>query len=136
MATMATARAMATGFPGSGSHEDRLPQERRHGVRRTVRIPLLLEVGGLRDASWTVIANEGGALVTFPRPVADGERVVVHNVTTGRTAVARVVAAPLADSEVEASRTASGFRMALRLETYPERFWGPVYYSAGSESVH
>jgi hypothetical protein len=98
----------------------------------SVRIPLLLEVSGLRDASWTVTANEGGALVTFPRPLARGERVVIHNVATGRTAVARVAASLLADAEPEARRTNPGFRVALRLETFPEEFWGPAYYQAAS----
>lgn len=136
METTVAAATKATGFTGRDAHEARLPHERRHGPRRNVRIPLLLDVAGLRDASWTVTANEGGALVTFPRPLAEGERVVVHNVTTGRTAVARVVAALLADREAAGSSTAS-FRVALRLETFPEEFWGPVYYAAArAESVH
>jgi hypothetical protein len=121
---------MATGFPGRDAGEARLRQEQRHGARLRVRIPLLLEVSGLRDASWTVVANEGGALVTFPRPVAEGERVLVHNVTTSRTAVARVVATLLADSQSEGHRASSSFRVALRLETFPELFWGPVYCAA------
>lgn len=136
METTVTATTATTGFTGRDAFEAKLPHERRHGPRRAVRIPLLLDVGGLRDASWTVTANEGGALVTFPRPLAEGERVVVYNVTTGRTAVARVVAALLADREAAGAST-SGFRVALRLETFPEGFWGPVYYAASrAESVH
>lgn len=130
MGTMTT--SAATGFAGQEALEGSLPHERRHGPRRDVRIPLLLDVGGLRDASWAVVANEGGALVTFPRPLPEAQRVVVHNVTTGRTAVARVVSALLADRE-PAPASGSGFRVALRLETFPEGFWGPVYYAAVAE---
>jgi hypothetical protein len=135
---MAKVKAAATGFPGQSAFETRPAHEQRHGERLKVRIPLLLEVGGLRDASWTVTANEGGALVSFPRPVAEGERVLVHNVTTGKAAVARVVATLLADSEPAGHRSGGGFRMALRLETFPEHFWGPVYYTSARtlETVH
>ena len=134
MATMMT--TAATGSPGQEAREASLPHERRHGPRRSVRIPLLLDVGGLRDASWAVTANEGGALVTFPRPLPEGERVVIHNVTTGRTAVARVVTALLSDREPTGAST-PGFRAALRLETFPEGFWGPLYYAAvEAERVH
>jgi len=132
--TRATEAAGDTDRGASG----RTAHERRHGARIPVRIPLLLEVEGRRDASWTVTANEGGALVSFSRPVSEGERAIVHNVTTGRTAVARVVATLLADSQAESPHSGSSFRMALRLETFPEGFWGPVYYAATQtpETVH
>jgi hypothetical protein len=94
------------------------PHERRHGDRRNVRIPLLFDAGGRRDAVWT--------------SVAEGERVVVHDATTGRTAVARVVALRPAETS---SGAASGLRMALRLETHPEYSWGPTCCAA-AQAVH
>lgn len=106
--------------------------EQRQSRRLQVRIPLLLDWRGRRVPCWTVTANEGGALVTSPHPVEADQRVSVLNVTTGKTAVARVVAPLLADSGAVSSHTGH-FRLALRLETFGVRFWGPVYYSALEE---
>lgn len=131
MSTVASQFQTATsGQRPTGHFEEHLPHERRHGEYRDVRIPLILEVGGLRDAAWAVTANEAGAVVGFHRSVADGARVIVHNVTTGRAAVARVVATQRAGEGAAAS-----FWVALRLETYPEYFWGAAYYTA-SQPVH
>jgi hypothetical protein len=80
-----------------------------------------------------VTANEAGALVTCARPLEAGQRVTVLNVTTGKTAVARVVAPLLADS-ADPSGQGGGFRLAVRLETFGVQFWGPVYYEALGES--
>ena len=110
-----------------------LASERRQSPRLRVRIPILLDWGGRREPGWTVTANEAGALVTCARPLEAGQRVTLLNVTTGKQAVARVVA-PLLSAAEGAARSDPGFRLALRLETCGVRFWGPVYYEALEES--
>lgn len=103
--------------------------ERRQSSRVAVRIPILLDSRGRRDPGWTVTANEAGALVTCAHPIEAGERVTVLNVTTGKTAVASVVA-PLLSESADRPDAEPGFRLALRFETFGESFWGAVFRAA------
>jgi len=100
-----------------------------------VRIPLFLDWGSGLEASWTVTANEAGALVTSSRLLEAGRRVRVLNVATGRIAIARVVAPLLAGPGQRTAQAASGFRLALRLETFRARYWGDAYYAAAREET-